>query len=411
MTCCRKFRLLSCLILGGLFLVSPMVAAEPEAPTSGVSEISEAENAPKEEEAASESEIKQWISQLDNDKFLVRESATQRLTGARRNAIPLLTESVKSGSLEKAFRCIHVLRNFAVGEDVETEKEATASLLAISENQNDRVAAYAAEVLKRIAPLKEERAIRVLSGLGVKFTSYTAQQIGFAGGLMGPGITIDENYQGTVDDLYYLQHLQFVEDVQISNSKVTAEWFAQIAKMPNLRLMTIKDGPVTVAMLRELEPILPKLQGLRLYYIDVDGSVAPLLAKLTSATVVEFFGLPLSAEDKERMVQALPLAAQASVKFRSGGFLGVQGSGREGEGTCRIESVNQDSGAHAAGLRADDIVTEANGVQVKSFQHLIELLRDKNVGEKIELKVIRRGMTKELTVTLGKWPLRSRYDP
>lgn len=410
-TCCRKIRLLGYVVLGGLLMLSPASADDPKAPMAVVSATDEDKPSQNDEAAPTETDIKQWISQLDNDKFLVRESATQKLTRARRGVIPLLTESVKSGSLEKAFRCIHVLRNFAIGEDVEIEKEATASLEAISENQNDRVAAYAAEVLKRIAPLKEERAIRMLSGLGVKFTSYTAQPIGFPGGLMGPGITIDANYQGTVDDLYYLQHLQFVEDVQISHPKVTAEWFRQIAKMPNLRLMTIKDGPVTVAMLRELEPILPKLQGLRLYYIDVDGSVAPLLAKLTSATVVEFFGLPLSDGDKERMMQELPLAAQASVKFRSGGFLGVTGGGNDVGGSCRIRSVHQDSGAHAAGLQGDDIVTEANGVPVNSFEHLIELLRDKKVGEKIQLKVIRRGMTKELTVVLGKWPLRPKYDP
>ncbi len=395
--------MLGCLVLGSMTMLPLAVGAEPDTalPTAAATT----------ETPPTEAEIKQWIEQLDSDKFLIRESATQKLTGAKANAIPILSQSIESGSLEKAFRCIHVLRNFAVGEDIEMEKEATAKLALIAATENDRVAAYAEDVLKRIAPIKQEQAIRILSGLGVRFSSYTATQSGFQNVLSGPGVTIDSSYEGTVDDLYYLRHLQFIEDVQVSNDNVTADWFAQIAKMPNVRLMTIKDGPVNVAMLRELEPIIPKLAALRLYYIDVDGAVAPLVSKLENAAHVEFFGLPLSAEDEKRIRQALPPVAGQVVKFRQGGFLGVSGSSSSTAGSCYIQNVHQDSGAYKAGLRGGDVVTEAVGTQVESFQHLIDLLKDKKVGETIDLTIMRRGRTQKLSVTLGKWPLRPDYGP
>lgn len=404
MTFRRNYCLLGCLVLGNMML--PLaVGSEPTASSSA--EVTTTESAP------SEAEIKQWIEQLDSDKFLVRESATQKLTTAKANSIPMLIESIRTASsLEKAFRCIHVLRNFAAGHDINMEKQATAELVEISETQNDRVAGYAKEVLKRIAPIKQERAIRMLSGLGIRFSSYSAQPSGFQAQIMsGPGIIIDSSYQGNVDDLYYLRHLQFIEDVQISNDKVTADWFAQIAKMPNVRLMTIKDGPVNVAMLRELEPILPKLDAIRLYYIDVNVEVAPLAAKLDNATYVEFYGLPLSEADERQITQVLPPTAQANVKFRSGGFLGVSGSGSGMTGTCYIQNVHQDSGAYKAGLRGGDTVIEAVGTTVESFQHLINLLKDKKVGETIDLKVNRHGRTLKMSVTLGKWPMRPDYGP
>ncbi|PQO27794.1 PDZ domain-containing protein [Blastopirellula marina] len=362
--------------------------------------------------APTEAEIKQWIEQLDSDKFLVRENATQKLTEAQANAIPILSDSIQSGSLEKAFRCIHVLRNFAVGEDIEMEKEAMAKLALIAATENDRVATYAEDVLKRIAPIKQEQAIRILSGLGVRFSSYNSTQSGFQTKILsGPGITIDASYEGTVDDLYYLRHLQFIEDVQVCNDNVTAAWFAQIAKMPNVRLMTIKDGPVNVAMLRELEPLLPKLAALRLYHINVDGAIAPLMAKLENASHVEFYGLPLTEADQRRIRQVLPPLPDEDLKFRRGGFLGVSGSSLGNTGSCYIENVHQESGAYKGGLKAGDVVIETVGTRVESFQHLIDLLKDKKVGDAIDLTIMRGGRTMKLNVVLGKWPLRPEYGP
>ncbi|WP_158261368.1 MULTISPECIES: PDZ domain-containing protein [Pirellulaceae] len=360
-------------------------------------------------------EITSWIDQLDSDKFLLRENATQKLIGAQQAAIGPLADAVRTGSLEKAFRCIHVLRAFAIGDDIETEIEANAKLALIAATENDRVGAYAGDVLKRIEPIQRERAIRILSGLGVKFTSYAPIQ-GFQTLEEGPGIWITNDYTGSVKELHYLQHLGFIEDVQIENDKITAEWFAEIAKMPSVHFLTIKDGPVDIEMLRELEPIFHKIDWLRLYYLNLKSSPAPLLGKMTSLRHVEIFGLVVDGkevyqdgDEQERIRSALLGVLPENLRFRSGGFLGVRGSADGNRAPCVVQSVDQDTGAYKAGLRGGDTVTEVNGTKVEGFMHLIELLKDKKAGDKVKMIAIRGTETKELDITLGKWQLRETY--
>jgi len=372
-----------------------------------------AEDAPQ--QPPTSAEISSWIDQLDNDKFLLRENATQKLIGAQQAAIGPLADAVRTGSLEKAFRCIHVLQAFAIGDDIETEIQASAKLALIAATENDRVGAYAEDVLKRIAPIQRERAIRILSGLGVKFTSYAPMQ-GFQGLNEGPAIWITSDYTGTAKHLHYLQHLDFIEDVQIENEKITADWFAEIAKMPNVHLMTIKDGPVDIEMLRELEPLFAKLEFLRLYYLNLKSSPAPLLSKMTSLNQAELFGMVVDGKDvfqdeqeQQRIRMALPAVPPDGLKFRSGGFLGVRGPSDGNRGPCVVQSVDQDTGAYKAGLRGGDTVVEVNGTKVEGFMHLIELLQDKKAGDKVKMTAVRGTETKELDVTLGKWQLREVY--
>lgn len=361
-------------------------------------------------------EITSWIDQLDSDKFLLRENATQKLMGAQQAAIGPLADAVRTGSLEKAFRCIHVLRAFAIGDDIETEIEASAKLALIAATENDRVGSYAGDVLKRIEPIQQERAIRILSSLGVKFTSYTPMS-GFQGLSEGPAIWITNDYTGTARHLHYLQHLGFINDVQIENDKITAEWFAEIAKMPSVRLMTIKDGPIDIEMLRELEPLFPKLEWLRLYYLNLKSSPSPLLSQMTKLDHLEMFGMVVEGkevfqdtDEQQRIRSALPRIQTAeALKFRSGGFLGVRGSADGNRAPCVVQSVDQDTGAYKAGLRGGDIVTEVNGTKVEGFMHLIDLLKDKKAGDKVKMITVRGTETKELDITLGKWQLREVY--
>lgn len=360
-------------------------------------------------------EIAAWIDQLDSDKFLLRENATQKLIGAQQAAIGPLADAVRTGSLEKAFRCIHVLRAFAIGDDIETEIQASAKLALIAATENDRVGAYAGDVLKRMEPIQRERAIRILSGLGIKFTSYAPQQ-GFQTLDEGPGIWITNDYTGSAKELHYLQHLGFIEDVQIENDKITAEWFAEIAKMPNVHLLTIKDGPVDIEMLRELEPIFHKIDWLRLYYLNLKSSPVPLLAKMTSLNHVEMFGMVVEGKElyqeaalQQQIRSVLPRVLPEELKFRSGGFLGVRGSADGNRPPCVVQSVDQDTGAYKAGLRGGDTVTEVNGTKVDGFMHLIALLKDKKAGDKVKMIAVRGSETKELDVILGKWQLREIY--
>ena len=61
----------------------------------------------------------------------------------------------------------------------------------------------------------------------------------------------------------------------------------------------------------------------------------------------------------------------------------------------------------AEGMKAGsggDIIVKANGEELGSMEDLIRIINDSEVGEEINLEVMRDGETREVTVTLGERP-------
>ncbi|MEM7689507.1 MAG: Do family serine endopeptidase [Pseudomonadota bacterium] len=69
-----------------------------------------------------------------------------------------------------------------------------------------------------------------------------------------------------------------------------------------------------------------------------------------------------------------------------------------------VQSVQDDSAAKAAGLKAGDIITRINGQDVTSEQTVIFLIAGIQPGETIPVEVLRNGQTVKLSATLGKRP-------
>jgi len=84
-----------------------------------------------------------------------------------------------------------------------------------------------------------------------------------------------------------------------------------------------------------------------------------------------------------------------------------------------VQQVVKDGPADKAGLEAGDtsatingeevrlggdIITEADGKQVKSMEELVELIQDSKPGDELELKILRDGHEKTADVTLGTQP-------
>jgi len=58
--------------------------------------------------------------------------------------------------------------------------------------------------------------------------------------------------------------------------------------------------------------------------------------------------------------------------------------------------------ADKAGIQANDIILEINGIKVKDSRELMALIADTEVGKSIEVKVFRDGKTKTIDVKIGK---------
>lgn len=69
-----------------------------------------------------------------------------------------------------------------------------------------------------------------------------------------------------------------------------------------------------------------------------------------------------------------------------------------------VQSVQDDSAADKAGLRAGDIVTRVNGQDVTSEQTVSFLVANLEPGTSVPIEVLREGKTVSLTAVLGKRP-------
>ena len=67
-----------------------------------------------------------------------------------------------------------------------------------------------------------------------------------------------------------------------------------------------------------------------------------------------------------------------------------------------VKAISEDSPAEKAGLKINDIITEANGTAIESSDDLVRLVGDLYNGAELKLTVYRQGETLELTVTVGE---------
>jgi serine protease Do len=86
----------------------------------------------------------------------------------------------------------------------------------------------------------------------------------------------------------------------------------------------------------------------------------------------------------------------------SGPFLGVE-IDRESEG-CKIARIVEDSGAAKAGLKADDVILEFDGVKLKDPDDLSAQLRKKKINDEVTLKVQRDKEMLSMKVKLSRRP-------
>ena len=91
-------------------------------------------------------------------------------------------------------------------------------------------------------------------------------------------------------------------------------------------------------------------------------------------------------------------------------FLGVSlkdGTVQDGSATRNaavVASVSPGTPAATAGLQPGDAITRVNGEPVNSSESLVAQVRERSVGAKIDLTVVRGGQTQQIAVTLAKRP-------
>jgi S1-C subfamily serine protease/photosystem II stability/assembly factor-like uncharacterized protein len=83
-------------------------------------------------------------------------------------------------------------------------------------------------------------------------------------------------------------------------------------------------------------------------------------------------------------------------------WLGVTGEDRAGKAT--LTQIIADGPAAKAGLKEGDAVIAAEGKEIRDYNQLIEAIREKEAGDKINLKISRGSETLEVAVTVDDRP-------
>ena len=69
-----------------------------------------------------------------------------------------------------------------------------------------------------------------------------------------------------------------------------------------------------------------------------------------------------------------------------------------------VATVSAGTPAAAAGLKVGDSVTEVDGEAVNGSESLVAQNRERSVGAKVDLTVVRSGSSQQVSVTLTKRP-------
>lgn len=83
-------------------------------------------------------------------------------------------------------------------------------------------------------------------------------------------------------------------------------------------------------------------------------------------------------------------------------LIGVQLGRSSGKAGARVREVSPGGPAEQAGVRAGDLIIAVNGTDVggkEPARHVVELLGGVRPGDKVDLRVLRNGKTRNLTVT------------
>src|SRR5206468_2858787 len=99
------------------------------------------------EASASAKRIAQWIQQLDDDSFSVRDAASKNLVKSGRTAIEAVAAAAVGKSLEASVRAVRILDAFASSAEAATARSAKESLAELAASDHP-AAARARNVLR-----------------------------------------------------------------------------------------------------------------------------------------------------------------------------------------------------------------------------------------------------------------------
>jgi hypothetical protein len=296
--------------------------------------------------SATPAQITQWMGELNDDRYLVRERATRQLLDAGPAALDHLFAAAESDRPEPADSAIWILQRLANATDAGVRRQALERLVHLK--KRPRVVAAARDDLIQIYHEEAVAAIEKLGGRYVEGEYYWQM-----GTLARFGrVVIDDEWRGGDAGLRHLRRLIGLQQVDIVGTDISFEGLKQLQHCKSLQS-------------------------------------------------VHLFGTNLKPEQLPELRKLMPQVAQ--IDYRRGALLGVGTSAADSEGPAIVWQVTPGSAADVAGIQANDIIQKFEGSPVANFKSLTQKIGEHGPGDEVTIEALRNGQPKTFKVKLGRW--------
>jgi Leucine-rich repeat (LRR) protein len=217
--------------------------------------------------------IQEWITQLNDDRFAVREEATQNLIKAGKEAIDTVAKAAAGDQLEATDRGVRILRDLAESKDAATVSAAKAALTKLVVSDHATAAPRARTAL--FAHLGD--VVRRLDQAGVTVT-VTSDRVTHA---------YLDKVKNLADALPLLRELPDLEHVSLSNKLMDDKLMAELKDLPKLNYLNLYQSSIGDEGLKIFKT-LPALRSVPMGETKVTDAG---LVHLKDLTKLEYVGL------------------------------------------------------------------------------------------------------------------------
>lgn len=218
-------------------------------------------------------QVAQWVRDLDDDAFAVREAATQKLLAAGRGVIDAVATAALGNSVEVTQRALRILQEFSTARDELTAAAAKKALAGLASSKHPAAAPRAQEILR--AHLLRFAAELEQAGAQVRIV---------AGAVVAVNL---DRVQDVAAKLPLLRQLPDLEEVSLSNAQIEDAALAQLTGLPRLRVLNLFSSRIGDDGLKHLKDM-PALRWLPMGHTRVTDAG---LTHLKDLVHLEYLGL------------------------------------------------------------------------------------------------------------------------
>ncbi|QDT05946.1 hypothetical protein K227x_43520 [Rubripirellula lacrimiformis] len=360
-----------------------------------IAQADEPSDKPQVSDGRAEGTVAYWVTQLNSDQYLRRETACQKLAEAGPKAVDDLIAVMKSGELETVERASDVLTRIAMA-NLPSEDGGTWDKL--NQLETETVGRAASRAQSAIEEIRKQRSAQArvelqAAGVFVGLDEFVIRAISQPR-LM---VQIDEKWQGDAKSLQWLSWLDGIENARIKGPAVRSDVLAQVTNVPELKSMAIVDGTVDDEVMEALLAMKP-INVLEFRYVPLTDQQGDQITKIPVRVSLNLMGTGISSEKATAMQEATP---GLQIDHRQGGFLGV--TCQDSFDVCEISGVVAKSAAEEAGLIRGDIIVKVDDTEVTRFKDLQNAINRHVPGDAVKIMFRRAETVKTVSPILRKF--------